>query len=236
MQPMAPVNNKIAATPPYTDEHSAAIETLITTAHTAQANLYAWEQSLEEKLTATEYFIDTQLHQIKSAVIHFQKTLQTTNAHEWHANTKIIYSEGREHMQSLQETYNEIKKSTKDICIRFDRTSAQITKTLTNTLNQLHPTELQQLADDCRTEIKIATVTATQQITQTLSWFHWKNIGLAFFLATLVVLCTSLYIEDEWPWETHTTVIKQRFAGQMLMTAWPQLSHAIQQQIINDVT
>lgn len=218
-----------------TDNPLDLIEKFVSAAKLAQQNLSAWEQAFDAKLTATENFVDAQIQQIQTTLTHFQKTLQATSAQEWRVTPQTLCQEGREQIHALQETYFDIKKSAKEITTRFDRVSTQITKNLNNSLQGLHPMELQNLADDSREEIKLVTASATEKMSTIVHWFHWKNILLVLFLTLVVTLLVTLYIDDEWPWEQHKTVSKQRLAGQILMTAWPQLSHSIQRQIMDDV-
>lgn len=210
-----------------------SVRTFAVMAEAAYHSLQNWEKSLDTKLNAAEHLIDSRLHDIQATLQHFQETLQATQVQEWQKTVETIYIDERLHSQLLQETYNDIKKSMQQIASSYERTAAQTTKKLTQTLHGLHAGELQQLADDSCEEVKTLAATIKQQVTQTIAWFNWKNFSIVFLLALLVSVVISLYIDDEWPWEAHKIVVKQRIAGQMLIAAWPQLNHNTQQQIMN---
>ena len=208
---------------------------LVDTATAIKEHLEAWEKAIDNKLAVTEQTIDKQLMQIQMVISQFNRTLQSTTNQEWQQAASAVHTESKQQTLLMQETCNELKKATKEMHSRVERTTHQITKNLNNTMQGLRAGELQQLVEDSATEVKTFAATATTQLDKIVKWFHWKNLGLVFLLSLVVTILVSLYIDDEWPWETHKTVVKQRLAGQALLSVWPQLTQLDRQQIMDDL-
>jgi hypothetical protein len=73
-------------------------------------------------------------------------------------------------------------------------------------------------------QVKNNSTKTVEEISNILQWFHWKNLALALGLSLVVAVMVGLYINAEWPWEIHQSVVKERAAGKALMNAWPHLS------------
>jgi hypothetical protein len=110
-----------------------------------------------------------------------------------------------------------------------------VVRGVSKALGNIHPHEFQELIDQCGEEIKTVSHSATRTMSNVSQWFHWKNLTIVFFLSLLVTLSVGLYTNAEWPWEMHSTVIKQRNAGQALINAWDQLSQNDQERLENNM-
>jgi|GEM_PF-3942856 len=218
-----------------TETAAQEIVQLVETATAVKQHLEAWEKAIDAKLTAAEQSIDKQLMQIQILISQFNRTLQSTNNQEWQRAANSIHAESKQQTMMMQEAYVDLKKATKEIHTRVERTTHQITKSLNNTMQGLHAGELQQLVEDSAADVKNFATATTAQVEQIVKWFHWKNLGVVFLLSLVVTLLVSLYIDDEWPWEAHKTVVKQRLAGQAVLTAWPQLTRLDRQLIMQDM-
>lgn len=208
----------------------------LVSARAAQENLRTREKILEQRLAASEHYIDTELSKIHGVINHFQELLDRAGARDWRVAAESLYKEGKQPIHGLQTTFDDIKKSVKEACTHVDNASTQILKGLTKTLGTLNTNELEQLAEDSGQEIKTVANAAIQQINEIGQWFSWKNLVFVLVLSVVVVLFMDLFIDDEWPWESHKNATKERVAGQALLQAWPQLSLSDQQRIMNYVS
>ncbi len=217
------------------DAVPAEVTQLIKSAAAMKQHLEIWEKAIDEKLTTAEQMLDKQLQQVQQVIAQFNRTLQSFAQQEWQQTIALVSAEAKQQTILLQETSTELKKTTQAVHARVERTTQQITKNITNTLQGLRVGELQQLVDDSITAVKTFAQTTTTKVENIVKWFHWKNLGLVFLLSLVVTLLVSLYIDDEWPWEAHQTVVKQRLAGQAVLSAWPQLTQLDKQQIMDDI-
>lgn len=211
------------------------ITQLIQSAEIIKQHLETWQEAFEKKLTLTEQALDKQLLQIQSLIGQFNKMLQAATNQNWQETTETINAESKQQTRLVQDACAELKNMTHNIHARAERITHQITKTLNQTVQGLHAGELQQLVEDSAEEVKKMSAIATQQIEKIVQWFHWKNLGLVFLLSLIVTVLVSLYIDDEWPWEMHKTVVKERLAGQAVLNAWPHLTQFDRQQILDDL-
>lgn len=217
-------------------EFPSEISEFIQSARTALDQLSAREKLLEQRLAMNERAIDNELHKIQGLVDHFNSILSGADVQSWRNTTEALYKEGKEQVTSLQDTLGDIKKTLKVTCSHLDTTSNQIVKGISKTLNNLHTTELEQFAEDSTEQVKNTVNIAVQQLTEVHRWYHWKNLTVVFLLALFAAIFTGMFIDDEWPWESHKTVVKQRVAGQALLSTWQQLSLSDQQSILSNAS
>jgi hypothetical protein len=208
---------------------------LIAAAQSAKEMLTARERALENRLLKVEQSIGTGIKNIQDIVSHFQTMLSQSSVNSWRTHAETTYKEGKAQAEILQATYVDIQKSLKESCTRLNQASNQVVKGANKALGNLHPNEFHQLIDQCSEEVKTVSQLATRQVVNVMRWFHWKNLAMVFFLSALVTLSIGLYVNAEWPWETHKAVVKQRLAGQALLDSWYQLSQNDQQIVINDM-
>lgn len=204
-------------------------------AQKAEAQLQKREKALQDRLQATEQLIDSELGQIQSTIATFQEILKSSNAKSWQEKTDSLYKEGKQQLLVLQNFLGEITKSTKEDSTRIETMTTQVVKNISKSLQTLHTNDLEQLADDAKEKVKIVAESAVSNIQIVMQWFHWKNLALTVILAFIVTLFIGLYIDDEWPWEEHKAVVKERVAGHAVLQAWSELNYIDQQHIASDM-
>lgn len=217
------------------EELPVQITDFLVSARAAQEHLSARERILEQRMVSSEQFIDGELEKIQSVVTHFQNILRDAGAQQWRLATEAIHKEGKEQVQVLQHALGEVKNTLKNSCSHVETTSSQIVKGLSKTINALHTGELEQLAEDSAQQVKSIAKSAVHEMKEIGRWFHWRNIAMMSLLCLVVVLLTDLFVEDEWPWESHKNAVKERVAGQALIDAWPKLSITDQQRIMDNI-
>lgn len=72
---------------------------------------------------------------------------------------------------------------------------------------------------------------AIQQVKKMSQWLHWKNLAMVATASIIAVIFSNWYLTDQYPWETHKTIVTERVYGKALMHAWPDLDKRSQQQI-----
>lgn len=217
------------------EELPTQITDFLVSARAAQEHLVARERILEQRMASSEQFIDGELEKIQSVVTHFQRILEDAGAQQWRLTTEAIHKEGKEQVQVLQNGLGEVKKTLQNTCAHLETTSTQIVKGLTKTVSALRTGELEQLAEDSAQQVKTVAKSAINEMKEIGRWFHWKNIAMMSLLCLVVVLFTDLFVDDEWPWESHKNAAKERVAGQALLDAWPKLSLTDQQRIMDNI-
>lgn len=208
----------------------------IEVAQQAEAQLQKREKTLQDRLQATEQLINAELTQIQNTIATFQEILKSSNAKAWQEKTDSLYKEGKQLLLVLQNFLGEITKTTHEDSIRIETMTTHVVKNITKSLQTLHTHDLEQLADDAKDKVKVIADSAVSNIQIVMQWFHWKNLALTIVLAFIVTLFIGLYIDDEWPWEEHKAVVKERVAGHAVLQAWSELNYADKQHIASNMS
>lgn len=200
---------------------------------TLEDKLITRETALEDKLLANETLLAKQLIQIKSAFAEFQAIMTEAGAARWRIAAENALREGQSHLQALEETSVNVAQSIKEGCEQLDQATAQTIAGITEATKVLPIKEFTQLIEQGNTQLKTTATATLEKTTDLIRWFHWKNLAMILALSVFVIFITGLYSNDEWPWEIHQQVVKERGAGRALIAAWPQLTPAEQQDIVN---
>lgn len=241
MQPVEPIRNDKNLVHDHEDQiepnvFEAAKEQLITSMNAAKNMLLTREKAFETKLSNAEHFVDTNLKNIQAIIVEFQNTLDKAGAQTWRSHAEAIFKEGKDQAETLKQLSGDLQKTIKETRTRLDHVSTQLVKNMDKSLGALHPNEFQQLIINSSNEIKTISTFALRQVNSMIKWFHWKNLATVVLLCVLATITVGLYIDDEWPWEAHKTVVKQRNAGQALMDSWPHLSQVDQRLVMNNIS
>lgn len=223
----------ISSTATDAQELLTTLKSVIAAAKSTQQNLLAREKNFEKRLAKAERFVDNNIKDIHATVNHFKIILETIEAKNWNAIIENMRISDQQKTQGLQELYTSAQKSIFESCKRVEQTASQIVKGIGKTLNTLHADDIEQLAEDCAKQVQKVSHSAVEQMSATVRWFHWKNLAAVFFISIMISLTIGLYINDEWPWEMHQTVVKQRAAGQAVLSNWNELSSADQNTLEN---
>lgn len=199
---------------------------------TLEEKLKAREKSLEEKLIASEIRLNQQLINIKNALKDFEEIMTEAGAARWRLMAEKALKEGNTYMEALQNTSTEVAHAIKAGCAELEQTASQTIASVAKAARSLPVEDFKRIAIEGSQQIKNSTIFAMKNIAKLTQWFHWKNLSMAFGMTILIIFITNLYVNDEWPWETHSFVAKERKAGHALLNAWPHLTLNQQQKII----
>lgn len=217
------------------DSVTEKVEAFIAQATAAQERMLAREKKLESQFKSAERFIETELDKIHSIVNIFQEILDAAGAKEWRTAIQNIHLTSAHQTERLEHTLEAIQGSVKKACTQLEIASTHIVKNTIKTLQNANTDEIAELAETSSEKIKAMSDTALHGMANILKWFHWKNLAIVILLSTTVTFMIGLYTNDEWPWEAHNVIQKQRIAGQAVLSVWPQLSLTDQEQILSNV-
>ena len=108
-------------------------------------------------------------------------------------------------------------------CTRFEKTSLATIKNVHAAVTAFKIEDFNNFFESSYTQIKNNTLKITLNISSFLHKFHWKNLSLTLGISLVIAVIMGLYINAEWPWEIHQSVVKERVAGKALMNAWAHL-------------
>jgi hypothetical protein len=204
---------------------------LIASYEMAMERLHAREKALDEQFEASEKFLDNQLEKVNTLVSDLREIMTEAGAARWRLSAQEALRLGDGQLQHLKKTSDDLKLLLNESCDRFERTSHSTTKTIHEAIDAFKVDEFKKYVEISHEEVKKTSTSAIAKINEILRWFQWKNLGLALGLSIISAVVIGLYIDDEWPWELHSKVVKERAAGEALMNAWPHLNQADQQYL-----
>lgn len=200
---------------------------------TIEEKLVAREIALEGKLIAGEKLLAEQLAKIKESFVSFQAIMTDAGAARWRIAAENALKEGGQHIRELQETSVQINQALKQGCDAFEKAATDTIAGIAEAGNSFQALGFKEaVAKGCE-QVKETSSIGIKRLSKFLKSFHLKSIVLSLTLTMFAVFLTGLYINNEWPWEIHMQASKERHAGQTLLAAWPHLTPAEQQDILN---
>lgn len=209
------------------------------------ANALALLEQAEDKLEAREQLIrehehyleaklkesEEQIESLQSSFHQFQESLEENLDELGLARLRLILKQGEEHVQSIQDSTAVFSEQAKEVFEKLDRTAVQASQQLSKALKSFNAYEIRKISDESCYQIQKASQSALRQISSLTKRAQWKIMGLSFSIALMVTMTMGLYLNDEWPWETHTKINQQRNLAQAVINSWPNLSVPDQQNI-----
>lgn len=190
------------------------------------------EELITEKLSESE----KQVNKILSAITTFQEDLEENLNELGVARFKLVLKQGEEHVRAIQETTDAFKLQSEQTLETLDKTALQVNSSLSKAVSAFNIHEIRKLVDESCFQIKKASQSSLRQISLMSKWFYAKNIGFITSLILIISMVIGLYINDEWPWETHSKIAQERNLAQALITAWPNLNSTDQEKIARNAS
>jgi len=202
----------------------------------AEEKLKRREQALEQRVVVSEQRINQQLMQIKTVLGDFEQIMTEAGAARWRISADKSLKEGEEHLKNIRFATDEFVRKTEESYRKLDKASEYTVKGISKAIYSFRVDDFQKIANDSITEIKEACNESIRKVSAVIRWFHWRNIGLVLSITIVVTMISGLYVNDEWPWENHREVMQQRHLAEAVVVAWPHLSNADQQEILQSAT
>jgi hypothetical protein len=181
------------------------------------------EKALELHFQASDSFLNDQLEKMNLLIVELGEMITEAGAARWRLSAQDALRLGDLQLSTVKKLSEETKNLMNDSCARYEKAALAATKNLKEAIAQFKMEEYKTYTENCAEEVKKNSSVALQKITDIFSWFQWKNMALCLGFSIIAAVVIGLYIDDEWPWELHSKVVKERAAGQALMNAWPHL-------------
>ena len=195
------------------------------------------KEQLDNQVTAIGNEIQLQVQQVQEVVAELNEVMTETGAARWRIAAEKSLSLGEDHLKAIRETCNVYKKLADDSVSRLEQTAVLTEKRVTNALKHLTEDnfavvdEFQRRTEETYHRLDKQSKGALESMKRLLKWFRWDRIGIAVLAGFLASLLTSIYVNAELPWDSHSKAVQERMIGKALLTTWPRLSKAKQNDI-----
>ena len=170
--------------------------------------------------------LDQKLRRISDDITHFRHTLTQ-------ASDKLSHT-GKTQAKTLENIYQTTKTIINTQCTQLNKASMTTVKNISQLVSSVRKNHLAKLTEQKLGELKKSRNISTQRIRQRISSLHWKNFITVTLLTLVVASVVSLYVDNAWPWQAHNEILKEREAGKILLSVWPQLSAKDQAIIVQN--
>jgi hypothetical protein len=199
------------------------IAELIAAYEIAMARLNAREKNLDEHFELSEKFLNEQIEKVNALMADLREVMTEAGAARMRLSMQEALKLGEAQLSTLKKLNTETESLMSDSCIRFEKTSNSTVKNVNEAINAFKIDDFKNFVEQSYEQVKNNSIKTVDDVSKILRWFHWKNLSLALGLSLVVAVVIGLYINAEWPWEIHQSVVKERAAGKALMNAWPHL-------------
>jgi len=197
---------------------------LIASYEIAMERLVSREKKIEENVELSEHFLNEQLDKINALMADLREVMTEAGAARMRLSIQEALKMGNLQVQEIKRIGEETRTMMRDSCQRFERTSLSTIKNVNEAINAVNLDELKKFVENSYAQIKSHSADAISKISSIFRGFQWKNLIFALSLSLMTSVIIGLYLNAEWPWEIHQTIVKERTAGKAVMNAWPHLS------------
>lgn len=212
-------------------ELSTQLAELVASYEIAVDKIAEHEKVIEQRMQTADQFLSEQVDKINALMTDLREVMTEAGAARSRIAAKEALNVSETQIQHLKQMSTDTNQTLRESCERFDRTISSTAKNISEAIGTFKMDEFQKFTEQSCLQVKDTAAGAIGKMTDIVRWFHWKNLALAAGLSLVVAIFMGLYINDEWPWEMHGNVVKQRNAGQALMNAWPNLNKQDQQYL-----
>lgn len=198
----------------------------------AEEKLIERENSLEKKLQLSQEYVDDQIIKMKVILADFQEIMTEAGAARWRQSAL----KNEEYLEKIRLATDEFIRCSDECFKRLNKATEYTVKGLSKTLHSFRMDDFQIAANTSIELVRSACQKSIKKINEVIRWFHWRNIALVFSITIVATMVTGLYMNDEWPWESHQQVMQQRQLALAVEAAWPHLSAVDQQEILHTAT
>jgi len=175
--------------------------------------------------------LQERMDKIEKSIKSLRKLLIVSGSGNSDVAAREALNESKEQLARIQRATDDLNQQAQDSCEHLQKVAENSANWISEAMQSLDIEHFRHLIFDNVETVEAASQSAIKRIQKLVRWFHWEKVGLAFLIAVLVVFLAGLFINDEFPWESHQRVSAERKAGTILLRAWPNLTLREKQNI-----
>lgn len=195
------------------------------------------KDELEHQLVHFKNEIAQQINIINGTISEIREVMDTAGAARWRIAAEKSLNAGEEHLTSIKDATNAYQKLAEDSVTRLEHISLATEKRINNALNNLNA-ENSEVVEDFRRrseniygQLEVNSLNSINFLKKLMNWLRFDRISIAVIAGLLSAFFTSAYVNSEWPWESHQRTSQERLLGRTILTVWPSLTKAKQDEI-----
>lgn len=194
------------------------------------------EKAIEDRLLTSEKSIHQQLTHIKSVLSEYESIMTEVGAARLRFVIDQSLQQSEEHLKNIRYATDEFIRCTDESYQKLNQATDYTVKGLSKAIHSFRMDDFQKVATTSVETVSEVCTKSLSKMNEVIKWFHWRNIALVLSITIIVTMITGLYINDEWPWQTHEQIMQQRQLAVAVVAAWPHLSNSDQQEILHTAT
>lgn len=194
------------------------------------------QEHLQKQFMLSQQSLATQLSQLQATLAEFTKTVEHIHISDWRRESHQLLRLGQKSIHTLQRFCENMEEPLKVSCGKLESTIAHSVKTLNGTIDSLYSDNFQDLINRAERKIDDAAEMTNEAMVAMRRQFSGLNYILVAFVSLMVVMGFSVYLNAEWPWETHAKASWHRDIGNATINTWSKISNSDQQEILNSLS
>lgn len=213
---------------------------LAATFEAAEHSIELKEKELKRSYELNREWFQEQIKDVQQVLHNFTGELESftsdLNLARMRTEVRKGLELGENHLQEIERATQVFVEQSQQAVLRLEKATSQAMKMLSQTVLAFNADELSRTVENnCELLLQQAQY-SFKQVNQWMRRFHLKSVALVLSVTLVVSMIMGLYMNNEWPWETHTKVMQERNLAQAVLSTWPLLSMNDQEQIARNMT
>jgi hypothetical protein len=207
-----------------------------------ETKMMEWRQDIDHQARAQF----EQLQAIKNELNTFQQMLTQAGLKRFRAEAEHTLHQGKAYLLKIQKTeqqlieqikahQQELTHMTQNATHLISQHSNQVIEKISHHLSHYDPQHIDRIVNDGCSKIEQSSLGALVKNKSLLKRVQWHSVALTVFTTMVTAFVISLYVSDEYPWETHRHAVNERGAGKVLISVWPKLNQQEKLRILGSL-
>lgn len=198
----------------------------ISLAEEAVSSLETAQVLNQQKEQGHEKLFEHELNAVRASLEALDEMIANAGMSRLQLAAEKLLQESEKRLQEIQEMTIRFQQTAERCAENLKHTSETSADWIAEAMQSLQIDKFRKMIFENVDHVENVVERSEKRIKALSRRLHWDKLLLALFVAVMVSILTAMFINDEMPWETHSQVMMERHAGQVLLQAWPKLSTA----------
>lgn len=201
----------------------------------AETKIVEWRQELEQQTQTHHMRTTQQLESISREFSLLEDILTQAGLVRFRLTLEKVVNQADEQIRTLQQTSNTFLTDARachedfsdllaNSLTHIEKHTQQAMTSLDKQLAHYDTEQFKRIADESYELLEKTAHDAISKSGSLLKTLQWRLVLLTLTTTLFTTLLAGLYINSEFPWETHQKAHNERSAGKFFMQLWPKLS------------